>query len=134
MQKDTGLNLREIHGSEDAFLAAVDEIERPFHLPISLRFITPCPDSDTGRDYIITDASTHRTGSIYVAVSYTWLHEQSLDDQTIPDYRVKDLSRTGTIRRPPRCPLMVFHRAMQYARARGYTYGSIKSANIRMIL
>jgi hypothetical protein len=128
MQKDTDLNFREIHGSEDAFLAAVDEIERaalierPFHLPISLRFITPCPDSKTGHDYIITDTSTHRTGSVYVAVSYTWLHEQSLNGQTIPDYRVRDLSKAEAVPRPPHCPPIVFHRAMKYAHARGFTY------------
>lgn len=127
MQKDTGLDFWEIHGSEDAFLAAVEEIERvalterPFHVPIRLRFITPCPDSKTDHDYVITDASTHRTGSVYVAVSYTWLHEQSLDGLTIPDYRIKDLSDNANVPRPPRCPPIVFHRAMQYARTRGYT-------------
>ncbi|CAN9414300.1 unnamed protein product [Alternaria alternata] len=127
MQKDTGLNLREIHGSENSFLAAVEEIERvalierPFHVPIRLRFITPCPDSKTGYDYVITDASTHRTGSIYVAVSYTWLHEQSLDGLAIPDYRIRDLSTNETVPRRPRCPPIVFHRAIQYARTRGYT-------------
>ncbi|CAN9387603.1 unnamed protein product [Alternaria alternata] len=127
MQRDTGLDFREIHESEDAFLAAVEEIERvalierPFHIPIRLRFITPSPDSKTGHDYVITDASTHRTGSVYVAVSYTWLHEQSLDGQKIPNYRVKDLSKAGTVPRPPHCPPIVFHRAMQYARTRGYT-------------
>ena len=127
MQRDTGLDFREIHESEDAFLAAVEEIERaalierPFHIPIRLRFITPSPDSKTGHDYVITDASTHRTGSVYVAVSYTWLHEQSLDGQEIPNYRVKDLSKAGTVPRPPHCPPIVFHRAMQYAHARGYT-------------
>ncbi|KAB2100148.1 hypothetical protein AG0111_0g11451 [Alternaria gaisen] len=128
MQKDTDLNIRETHGIEDAFLAAFEEIdcvaliERPFHIPIRLRFITPSPDSKTGHDYVITDASTHRTGSIYVAVSYTWLHEQSLNGQEIPDYRVKDLSKAGTVPRPPRCPPIVFHRAIQYAHAQGYTY------------
>ena len=127
MQRDTGLGFREIHESENAFLAAVEEIERvalierPFHIPIRLRFITPSPDSKTGHDYVITDATTHRTGSVYITVSHTWLHEQSSDGLAIPDYRIKDLSDNENVPRPPRRPPIVFHRAMQYARTRGYT-------------
>jgi hypothetical protein len=128
MQRDTTRTFREIHGSEDALLRAIEDIEhvalveRPLQTPPRLRFITPSPDNESAHHYVITEAHTHRSGDTYVAVSYTWAHEQSVEGLAIPDYQIRDLSKQGSEWRPPRCPPVVFHRAMAYARICGYSY------------
>jgi hypothetical protein len=128
MQNDTGRTFAEIYGSAEALLAAIEEIERVAlrerldDAPLRVRLLTPYGDDGSTNEFAITHIESFQGDESYVAVSYAWAHEQSTDGLQIPNYRIRDLSKPDEPPRPPRCPPTVFHRAMRYAKAKGYSY------------
>jgi hypothetical protein len=127
MQKDTNKTFREIHGSEEALLAAVEKIERvalvPFTPNISLRLRFLNLDTQSGSNSVVslTEACDFGEDKQYVAVSYTWAHKQSTEGLNIPRYQIQDLSKPDAPLRAPKCPLIVFHRAMRYTLSKSLT-------------
>jgi hypothetical protein len=128
MQNDTGRTFEEIYGSAEALLAAIEEIERVAlkersdNAPVRVRLLTPYGDDSFTNAFAITPIESLQGDEIYVAVSYAWAHEQSTAGLQIPNYLIRDLSKPDEPPRPPRCPPPVFHRAMQYAKTKGYSY------------
>jgi hypothetical protein len=129
MQNDTGRAFSEIYDSTESFLAAIEEIEQVALIqrfddaPLRVRLLTPYESKDSSTfDYAITTLDTFRGDEIYVTVSYAWAHSQSTTGLQIPSYRIWDLSQPSEPPRPPRCPSVIFHRAAQYARTKGYAY------------
>jgi hypothetical protein len=86
MQRDTNRTFREIHGSEETFLAAVEEIEniglvvRIDDEPLRLRFLIPHPTLKTKINSALTPADEHKPGQPYIAVSYTWAYKHPCTD------------------------------------------------------
>lgn len=127
MEYDTTKTFREIHGTVDSLKASISEIERLAldrtkrnYKPINLRFLTPLNPQPIGPENVIhirlTPLSEHSTASKYVAVSYTWTQPENLSNtfkDTIPDYLIWT---SEPIPRPPRCPPLVLHRALMFAR------------------
>jgi hypothetical protein len=128
MQNDTGRTFAEIYGSAEALLAAIEEIERVAlkerfdDAPLRMRLLTPYGDNSSTNEFAITPIESFQGNESYIAVSYAWAHEQSSDGLQIPNYLIRDLSKPDEPPRPPRCPPTVFHRAMRYAKAKGYSY------------
>jgi hypothetical protein len=80
MQRDTNRTFREIHGSDEALLAAVEEVEtiglvvQTDDEPLRLRFLTLHPNLETAFEFDFTLADEHQPGQPYIAVSYTWAY------------------------------------------------------------
>lgn len=125
---DTHLTFRQIHGSVDALLAAMVSIEEAALSKntkdddVGLRFITPNPECEKDSEYLLTTPAQGFERKTYVAVSYTWAHTQSMEGLRIPAYQIRDQTKPNTAPRPPYCPLVVFHRAVRYAHAKGIKY------------
>jgi uncharacterized C2H2 Zn-finger protein len=128
MQRDTDRTFREIHGSEEALLAAIEEIERIALVPsdtdsqLRLRFLTLDPYSWCEDQFALTPIYDVDPDEPYITVSYTWAHQQSTDGLEIPEYKIRDSSDSNASLRSPRCSPIVFHRAMRYARHKGVKY------------
>ncbi|CAN9441082.1 unnamed protein product [Alternaria alternata] len=97
--------------------------------PLNLRYITPYQlSTDWSTDgncsaYALTLPGELPPGQEYVSVSYTWAHSQEIDaSMPIPDYRIKDEATPDAPSRSINCPIMVFHRAWCFARARKIPY------------
>jgi hypothetical protein len=68
-------------------------------------------------DYELTSPAAHEPEMEYITVSYCWQHEQSIEGlPPTPSYRLPDRSKNEGASRPIKCPSLVFHRAMIYAR------------------
>lgn len=137
MQRDTHLCFKEIHDSGEALLASVAEIEALALVPanddqetsFSLRLLSPVEpwtaEKFNGRleltePKVICDGDSSPK---YIAVSYTWAHSQRLEGyEPLPEYSIRDTLKHDTSSRPPRCHIMVLHRAIQFARARNCHY------------
>jgi hypothetical protein len=132
MQRDTHLTFGEIYGTREALLADVEKVldvalvEVDDTVPLQLRFITPREISedwytdDSYCDYKLTEPQDHSPGMNYVTVSYCWKHSQAVEELPArPEYRMwgADDSSNGL-----RCPEIVFHRAIQYAKHRRCPY------------
>jgi hypothetical protein len=125
MQYDTSLTFREIHGSAEAFAESVKEIQELALLKttkdgqINLRFLKIRLEDDPVVDIELTSSDDYTPGIDYISVSYTWDQSQApAPTRRLPDYRVWDRtisSKSGP--RPLKCPVTVFHRALQFAQA-----------------
>jgi hypothetical protein len=128
MQDDTDRTFEEIHGSPEKLLSAIEEIERVALIersddaPMRLRFIIPYSSGNPECDFAITPIDAFQGDESYVAVSYTWAHDQSIEGLEIPAYRIRDMAEPNSPPRSLRCAPIVFHRAVRYARAKGYEY------------
>jgi hypothetical protein len=131
MQRDDHIPLHRICSTPGALHESVEKIidlalyEVPNDEPIRLRFITPVsPDEwladDNYNDYRLTTPEEHEHGMIYITVSYCWQHTQSSDGlSSIPRYCISGSSKElHNESRPVRCPELVFHRAMIFAKSR----------------
>jgi hypothetical protein len=128
MQRDTHLTFGEIYEDREALLADVEKIidialVEVTIQPLHLRFITPsCPISEwyadnSALDYHITQPEDHTSDLQYISVSYCWRHSQSLSDlPVIPDYRIRDPTSLDKTPHAVRCPPIIFHHAVQFAR------------------
>lgn len=127
MQDDRALTFRQIHGNKEALLNAVKNIERialvgSYEIgPLRLRFLEPYPQGGSDFDYILTPAREIRLADLnsypYITVSYVWTHSQPIHGIKLPEYRVWD---GADLQKPPRllrCPQIVFHRVVQYAKS-----------------
>jgi hypothetical protein len=112
----------------DVFLSAIEGIEgvalteRFDDAPLRLRLLTPCRSGSSNQDFTITPIDVFRGNEAYVAVSYAWAHEQSTQSLDIPAYRIWDSTQPSGQSRLPRCPPVVFHRAVRYAQAKRIPY------------
>ncbi len=128
MQDDRTLTFQDIHGSNEALLAAVRGIERialveSYEIsPLRLRFLEPFPQGGSSHDFVLTSARDYRvidlTAHEYLTVSYVWSHTQPIDGIELPNYRIWDGDNLGKPPRPLRCPPIVFHRVVEFATAR----------------
>jgi hypothetical protein len=129
MQRDTHIKLGEVHNSLDALRRSIEDIldtalvEVPKEEPFKLRFITPSIpvedwlEDERCADYELTSPAAHEPDMAYITVSYCWQHEQSIEGlPPMPNYRLRDWSKSEGASRLIRCPSLVFHRAMMYAR------------------
>lgn len=132
MQFDPDRPFGDIYKDSKALHDSIKEIidialvEAPSDESLKLRFITPRVYSD---EWYHNDACTdyELTAPIdrvdYVSVSYCWTHPQSTDGlPPIPQYRVYDANNETLPPRPPRCPLLIFHHALVFARFNGLRY------------
>jgi hypothetical protein len=125
MRNDSNFTFTELYDSADALLLAVENIEkialtnRSDETPLHVRLLTPF--GDTGQDFTITPIESFRGDEAYLAVSYAWAHEHSTESLDLPDYRIWDFCPSGIRSRSPRCPPIIFHRAVRYAQAKGYS-------------
>jgi hypothetical protein len=128
MQRDTHRTFGEIHGSVEALAQSVQYIidlaavKPDDNEPLRLRFIAPLDlkrgwhkDENT-KDFMLTAAEGHVVGLDFISVSYCWKHTQSSEGSKVPEYRVLDPFKDDASPRPIRCPPLVFHRAVQFAR------------------
>ncbi|KAF2012845.1 hypothetical protein BU24DRAFT_425451 [Aaosphaeria arxii CBS 175.79] len=129
MQHDTSRTFRSIHGSLGGLQDHLSSIERKaLHRTkqktsdIHLKFLTllrPQPKASDGEIHLrLTPLSEYNTSSPYVAVSYTWNQPAGLQDvygKALPRYRIWTNADQP---REPKCPLLVLHRAMAFARGR----------------
>lgn len=126
MRNDTGHLFTEIYDSADALLSALEDIEkvaltkRSDDAPLHVRLLTP--SGNAGRDFSITPIESFCGDEAYVAISYTWAYEQSIERLEIPDYHIWDATQPNRDPRPPQCPPIVLHQAVRYAQAKGYSY------------
>jgi len=126
MQDDRRLTFQEIHGNKEALLSAVEDIERialveSYEIgPLRLRFLEPYPQGGSKFDYILTPAREIRLADLngynYITVSYVWTHSQRTEGAPIADYRIWDGNNLEYPPRFLRCPSIVFHRVVQYAK------------------
>ncbi|KAB2100147.1 hypothetical protein AG0111_0g11450 [Alternaria gaisen] len=125
MQDDRTLTFREIHGSSEALLAAVEEVERTALIesndtsPFCFRLLEFYPRGGSEYDFILTPTHDYERSALsnYLTVSYVWAHEQPLDGTQIPAYRIWDGTDLHKPPRPLRSPSIVFHRVVQFARS-----------------
>ncbi|CAN9221099.1 unnamed protein product [Alternaria alternata] len=134
MQRDDHLPLGQIYDNEEALLKSIDEIARLALVkttddePLRLRFLTPTqPDGQsTNNEYVdlkLTSAEDHRPDMVYTTVSYCWNHEQTgCKKMQVPKYRIWDASALCKAPRQIRCPRVVLHRALRFARERKCQY------------
>jgi hypothetical protein len=136
MERDSHRTFREIHGSRENLVSSVNDIlEKALvevvddNAPLNLRFITPYQlSADWSTDencskYALTRPGELPSGQEYISVSYTWAHSQEIDaSMSIPDYRIKDQATSDAPFRSINCPILVFHRAWCFARARKIPY------------
>jgi hypothetical protein len=128
MERDTHRTFRKIHGSVEAMTSEIKRIEK--HLVVKeqrqtkfhLRFLTPfnvAKNANTGIvDLRLTPRRELDTSSAYVAVSYTWNQSSRLEKDPftdMPRYRIWTSSHKW---RSPRCPPIVLHRALNFAKRR----------------
>jgi hypothetical protein len=128
MQRDDHLPLGQIYGDKRTWLKSIDEIARLALVkstddePLQLRFLTPVqPDGQsTPKDYVylqLTSAEEHTQGLVYTTVSYCWNHAQiEREEMQVPEYRIWDASDPCRAPRQIRCPKLVLHRALRFAR------------------
>lgn len=134
MQRDTALTFGDIHGSAEALLARVQEIEEialvkyPLRrVPLRIRLLE-IPVDQTAEGIVnlkLTELAKPRPDQRWVSVSYCWTHSESSHGRSIPDYQITAPPRAGESEwrtRKPACPLMVFHRAVQFAQAHDCRY------------
>ncbi|KAH7082715.1 heterokaryon incompatibility protein-domain-containing protein [Paraphoma chrysanthemicola] len=138
MQRDTHLTFGEIYGTREAMLEDIEKVidialyERDDGVPLQLRFITPLHLTDDWYtdesycDYRITRPEEHTPDLQYVTVSYCWKHSQSLEGlPELPEYRIHGAFNSSNLpgrARRLRCPEIVFHRAVQFAKHVGCAY------------
>lgn len=125
MQRDTAMTFREIHGDEETLITNVKLVVRMALTSqeqterLSLRFLQARAKNGNVVDVDLIKDDVYHLVVSYVAVSYTWdqSHGPSLPED-VPDYRIWDqTSSTPDQPRDLRCPVSVFHRALQFARA-----------------
>lgn len=130
MEKDEYLTFREIYGSAEQLAAEMTRLEgflykdSPSDEAVPLRFLTPCP-CPTGYEFDentfhlrLTPLGEFDTSARYLAVSYTWEQNPELERVyrfTAPNYIVWTSKPTF---RPPYCPVLVLHRALEFAKTR----------------
>ena len=125
MQDDRTWTFREIHGSSEALLAAVEEVERIALIesndtsPFCFRLLEFYPRGGSEYDFILTPTHDYERSALsnYLTMSYVWAHEQPLDGIQIPAYRIWDGTDLHKPPRPLRSPSIVFHRVVQFARS-----------------
>lgn len=128
MQDDRTLTFQEIHGNKEALLAAVKEIEHVALVesyeigPLRLRFLEPYPQGASSHDYVLTPARDYRVVEFashkYLTVSYVWRHSQPIGEANIPEYRIWDGADLQKPPAPLKCPSIVFHRVVQFTKAK----------------
>lgn len=134
MQNDITTKFGDIFNSREQLLEKIEHIidvagvEADDNGPFQLRFLTPLSplgdwhEDDDACDYRVTQPEEHVNGMNYITVSYRWQHSQALDGlPQIPEYRIWEGSTSGTSR-PLKCPKIVFHRAVQFAKLKGCPY------------
>jgi hypothetical protein len=136
MQRDSELTLREIHGCVENLVCSIADIQKQALVkvieddtPLNLRFITPCQHSEDWTtdkncsEYALTLPGHLGPDQEYISVSYTWAHSQKIDESSpLPNYRIRDRATPDAPSRPIKCPPLVFHRAIGFARARNCPY------------
>jgi len=128
MRNDTGLPFARSHDSVSAFITAIEGIEqialteRFDDAPLRLRLLTQSGTVNSTQDFTITPIDAFRGSEAYAAVSYVWAHDQSTQNLEIPEYRIWDSARPQSRPRGLRCPPIIFHRAVQYAKAKRLDY------------
>ena len=125
MHDDRTLTFREIHGSSEALLAAVEEVERIALIESNdtsafcFRLLEFYPRGGSEYDFILTPIHDYERSALsnYLTVSYVWTHGQPLNGIQVPTYRVWDgidLDKpSGTLK----SPLVVFYRVVQFTRS-----------------
>lgn len=136
MRYDVGLTLAKIHNNDvEALIESVEEIIDVALVRIDesellkLRFITPNVSLDEWlqdercANYKLTQPDEHYDGLEYVVVSYCWQFDQSKEGlPPIPNYYIHDSDSPANVSRRNKCPDLVLHRAIQYARKRECPY------------
>ncbi|KAH7090013.1 heterokaryon incompatibility protein-domain-containing protein [Paraphoma chrysanthemicola] len=129
MERDTRNTFREICGGEEKLVSQMLRIENklvskassPDSLP--LRFVKLRKNEATLADprevhLELTPMGQYTTAACYIAVSYTWAQSQLLEEtfaHVVPEYV---LWTSDHVSRPLRCSPLVFHRALEVAKAR----------------
>jgi hypothetical protein len=96
MQDHRTLTFREVHGSSEALLAAVEEVERIALIesndtsPLCFHLLEFYPRGGSEYDFILTPTHDYERSALsnYLTVSYVWAHEQPLDGIQIPAFRI----------------------------------------------
>jgi hypothetical protein len=134
MQRDDHLPLGKIYGNKRTLLKSIDKIARLALVkatddePLQLRFLTPIQPigHSTPNGYVdleLTSAKEHTKGLVYTTVSYCWSHAQTeSEEMQVPEYRIWDASGPCKAPRQIRCPKIVLHRALRFARGQGCQY------------
>lgn len=134
MQRDDHLPLGQIYGDKKTLLKSIDKIARLALVkatddePLQLRFLRPIQPRgqlkhDEYVDLELTSAKEHTQGLIYTTVSYCWNHAQiEREEMQVPEYRIWDASSPHQAPRQIRCPKLVLHRALRFARGQGCQY------------
>jgi len=134
MQRDDHLPLGQIYGDKKTLLKSIDKIIRLALVkatddePLQLRFLRPISPNNRLKheeyvDLELTSAKEHTQGLIYTTVSYCWNHAQiEREEMQVPEYRIWDASGPRQAPRQIRCPKLVLHRALRFARGQGCQY------------
>jgi hypothetical protein len=125
MHDDRTLTFREIHGSSEALLAAVENVERIALIesndtsPFCFRPLEFYPRGGSEYDFILTPIHDYERSALsnYLTVSYVWAHEQPLDGIQVLNHRVWDGIGLYRPSEPLKSPSVVFHRVVQFTRS-----------------
>ncbi|KAH8708368.1 hypothetical protein GQ44DRAFT_763524 [Phaeosphaeriaceae sp. PMI808] len=104
------------HGTRDAWFESIETVitkalvKPDEDQPLKLRFVKNRRDPKKPYDFELTPLKEVPPGTKYITVSYCW--EQPVSAEVIPEYRILV---DGTYR-AIRCPRIVFHRSVRFAR------------------
>ncbi|KAF1978211.1 hypothetical protein BU23DRAFT_654685 [Bimuria novae-zelandiae CBS 107.79] len=128
MRKDTALTFGDIHGSVEALLESVEEIEKLALVeveekPLRTRFLK-IPHEQPENDIFtleLIDLIEPGSDLEWVSVSYCWAQPEPQECQRIPEYQIL-YGGSNKQSRYPKYPIMVLHRAIRFAQSRNCQY------------